>query len=135
MLKMERVMFDPNTRILIVDELPTMRKLTIKSLKEIGLNDVMEASDVRKAWELITSSKPPLGLVLADVQLPGGAGGVDLLKRVRGDSTYKKLPFILITAAAEKPQVAEAVKAGVDSFLVKPVTTALLKEKLEAVHK
>jgi two-component system chemotaxis response regulator CheY len=61
--------------------------------------------------------------------------GLDLLKRVRGDSRYKLLPFLLVTAEAEGHQVAEAVKAGVDNYVVKPFTPDMLKDKLAAIHK
>jgi len=61
--------------------------------------------------------------------------GIDLLKRVRADSRFKGVPFILVTAEAEQHQVVEAVKAGVDQYVVKPFTKDDLKTKLEAVHK
>jgi two-component system chemotaxis response regulator CheY len=127
-------MFDPKTRILIVDDMMTMRKLVGKVCKELGFTDLTEASDGAKAWEAITAATPPFGLVISDWNMPG-TSGLDLLKRVRGDSRFGKLPFVMVTAEAEQHQIVEAIKAGVSNYLVKPFTADALKEKLEAVHK
>jgi two-component system chemotaxis response regulator CheY len=127
-------MFDPKTKILIVDDMMTMRKLVGKVCKELGFTDLSEASDGAKAWEAIASASPPFGLVISDWNMPG-TSGLDLLKRVRGDSRYGKLPFVMVTAEAEQHQIVEAIKAGVSNYLVKPFTADALKEKLEAVHK
>jgi two-component system chemotaxis response regulator CheY len=61
--------------------------------------------------------------------------GIDLLKRVRADSRFKTLPFVLLTAESEGHQVAEAVKAGVDNYIIKPFTPEILQKKLEDAHK
>jgi len=61
--------------------------------------------------------------------------GLEFLKRIRGDQKISKTPFILVTAEAEGHQVAEAVKAGVDQYVVKPFSRDALRDKLEAMHK
>jgi two-component system chemotaxis response regulator CheY len=61
--------------------------------------------------------------------------GLDLLKRIRGDHRFSKTPFILVTAEAEKSQVMDALKSGVDQYVVKPFTGEDLMGKLELVHK
>jgi two-component system chemotaxis response regulator CheY len=127
-------MFDPKTRVLVVDDMMTMRKLVTKALKEFGLTDVVEATDGAKAWEALTGSPTPVGLIVSDWNMPNSTG-MDLLKRVRSESRFKDLPFLLVTAEAEKTQVAEAIQAGVSGYVVKPFTPPSLKEKLEAVHK
>ena len=63
------------------------------------------------------------------------ATGLDLLKRIRADSRFGKLPFVMVTAEAEQHQLVEAIKAGVSNYVIKPFTPEILKEKLEAVHK
>jgi len=127
-------MFDLKTRILVVDDMMTMRKLVIKVCKEIGFSDITEAEDGAKAWESVSSANPPFGLLISDWNMPN-ATGLDLLKRIRADSRFGKLPFIMLTAEAEQHQVVEAVKAGVSNYLVKPFTAGSLREKIEAVHK
>ena len=126
-------MFDLKTRVLIVDDMLTMRKLVGKVCKEIGFTDLTEAADGAIAWEAIANANPPIGLVISDWNMPN-TSGLDLLKRVRGDARHGKLPFVLVTAEAEQHQIVEAIKAGVSNYVVKPFTSEGLKAKLEAVH-
>lgn len=127
-------MFDPKTRVLVVDDMTTMRKLVSKILKELGFSDFTEAADGALAWEAVTKAEVPFGLIISDWNMPN-CSGLDLLKRVRSDQRFKKTPFLLVTAEAEQHQVAEAVKAGVDQYVVKPFNHESLKAKLEMVHK
>jgi len=126
-------MFKLNTRILIVDEMLTMRKLVSKACQEIGFTDVIEASDGAQAWQAIQESQPPVGLVISDWGMPKGTG-IDLVRRIRADSRFSKLPFLMVTAEAEQHQVLEALKSGVDQYMLRPFTTPVLSEKLEQVH-
>lgn len=127
-------MFDPNTRVLIVDDMLTMRKIVVKIAKDLGFSDITEAADGIQAWDAIQKASPPFGLVISDWNMPN-CTGLDLLKRVRATSPFQKLPFIMVTAEAEQHQVIEALKAGVSNYVVKPFTADSLKEKVEAVHK
>jgi len=127
-------MFDPGTKILIVDDMMTMRKLVAKSCKELGFSDLTEATDGANAWEKVASANPPFGLIISDWNMPNSTG-LDLLKRVRSDSRFGKTPFVLVTAEAEQHQIVEAARAGVSNYVIKPFTTESLKEKLEQVHK
>jgi len=126
-------MFDLTTQILVVDDMLTMRKLVQKACKEIGFTSFVEADNGRKAWEVLQAN-PTVGLILSDWNMPESTG-IDLLKRVRGDTRFKGVPFLLITAEAEKDQVVEAIKAGASNYVVKPFTTDALREKIEATHK
>lgn len=126
-------MFDPKTKVLVVDDMMTMRKIVSKTCKEIGFTDITEAADGIQAWEKISSGTEPFGLIISDWNMPN-CTGIDLLKRIRADSRYGKLPFILVTAEAEKTQIIEAMQAGVSGYVVKPFTADSLREKIEAVH-
>ena len=126
-------MFDPKTRVLVVDDMMTMRKLVSKACKEIGFTDILEAPDGAQAWTLISEANPPIGLIISDWNMPNTTG-LDLLKRVRSDSRHGKTPFILVTAESEQSQIVEAAKAGVSQYVVKPFTTQALRDKIESVH-
>ncbi len=127
-------MFSNTTKVLIVDDMMTMRKLVSKTCKEIGFQNLVEAADGIQAWEAIQNSTPPIGLVISDWNMPN-CSGLDLVKRIRADSRFKNTPFIMVTAEAEQHQVLEAIKSGVDNYVVKPFGKDQLIEKLEAVHK
>lgn len=126
-------MFDPKTRVLVVDDMSTMRKIVSKILREIGFTDISEAVDGASAWEAVNSNGN-FGLIVSDWNMPNTTG-LDLLKRVRADERFKTTPFILVTAEAEQSQVVEAVKAGVDQYVVKPFSKDQLEAKIEVVHK
>jgi two-component system chemotaxis response regulator CheY len=127
-------MFDLNTKVMVVDDMMTMRKLVSKVLKEVGFKDISEAKDGAEAWTLISAANPPFGLVVSDWNMPN-CSGLDLLRRVRADSRFKTLPFLMVTAEAEKHQIVEAVQAGVTNYVIKPFTPDILREKLEVAHK
>ncbi len=126
-------MYDAAIKVLVVDDMLTMRKIVSKACKDIGLTNLVEAADGQKAWEVINNPEHTVGLIISDWNMPN-CTGIELLKRVRGDSRFKALPFVLLTAESEGVQVAEAVKAGVDNYIIKPFTAEILKKKLEEAH-
>lgn len=132
--KGDNKMFSPDTHVLVVDDMMTMRKLVTKSCKELGFTKITDAADGALAWAAIQEANPPIGLIISDWNMPN-TSGLDLLKRVRADGRFGKIPFIMVTAEAEQHQIMEAVKSGVSNYVIKPFTADILKEKLEAVHK
>lgn len=126
-------MFDTTVKILVVDDMMTMRKIVKKNLNMLGFTVIEEAADGQLAWAKL-NDQPDFGLIISDWNMPN-CSGLDLLKRVRSDSRFKKLPFMLLTAEGEVHQVKEALLAGVDGYVLKPFTLESLKEKLEATHK
>lgn len=127
-------MFSVTSNVLIVDDMLTMRKLVTKALKELGFTNISEASDGVKGWEVISAGDKKIDLVISDWNMPN-CSGLDLLKRVRADSRFAKTPFVLLTAESDKAQVIEAIKAGVDGYIVKPFTSIQLSDKLNEVYK
>lgn len=127
-------MFDPKTRILVVDDMMTMRKLVMKICKELGFKDFTEAADGNIAWNVLQETNPPIGLIISDWNMPNTTG-LELLKKVRADDRFKSVPFLMVTAESEKHQIMGALQAGVTNYVVKPFTAELLREKLEAAHK
>jgi two-component system chemotaxis response regulator CheY len=125
-------MFDTKIKVLVVDDMSTMRKIVGKILKDMGYTNIVEAADGVQAWEAI--QKEQIGLVISDWNMPN-CSGLEFLKKVRGDQRFKKTPFLLVTAEAEQHQVAEAVKSGVDQYVVKPFSKDALEAKLTMVYK
>ncbi|WPU66932.1 response regulator [Peredibacter starrii] len=125
-------MFDPKTKVLVVDDMLTMRKIVTKILRELGFTDIVEAADGLEAWEKTKDGS--VGLIISDWNMPN-CTGLDFLKRVRADQKLGKTPFLLVTAEAEGHQVAEAIKSGVDQYVVKPFSKEGLKAKLELAYK
>jgi len=127
--------FDPTQKILIVDDMSTMRKIIKNMLSKMGCTDLHEADDGKPAWEMIQSaheSDQPFQFIVSDWNMPVMTG-LDLLKNLKESEHFKKLPFLMITAEAEQANVIIAVKAGVSNFIVKPFSIVTLKEKIDKV--
>ena len=127
-------MFDPKTRVLVIDDMLTMRKIVMKNLKEMGFTNLTEAADGNLGWAVIEAGNPPVELVISDWNMPN-CTGLALLKKVRADARFAKLPFIMLTAEAEAPQVKEAVVSGATNYILKPFTAEVLKQKIEQAWK
>lgn len=126
-------MFDSTTRVLVVDDMMTMRKIVSKICKELGFVDITEAVNGAEAWQKITEAKVPFNIIISDWNMPQSTG-LDLLKRVRTDSRFSKTPFVMVTAEAEQGQIIEAVTAKVSGYIVKPFSTDMLREKLLSIY-
>ncbi|HEY8278445.1 MAG TPA: response regulator [Bdellovibrionota bacterium] len=127
-------MFSLNTKVLVVDDMLTMRKIVIKHLKDLGFTDIVEAVDGKQAYSVLEAASPPVQLVVSDWNMPN-CTGIELLKKVRHDARFAKLPFVMLTAEAEAHQVKEALEARVTGYVLKPFTKETLQQKLEAAAK
>jgi two-component system chemotaxis response regulator CheY len=124
-------------KILVVDDMSTMRKIIKNMLGQIGFTNITEADDGATAWPMIENAikeGSPYEFIVSDWNMPQ-MSGLDLLKRVRDTAGLEKLPFLMITAEAEQGNVVIAVKAGVSNFIVKPFSPAVLKEKIDKIFK
>jgi two-component system chemotaxis response regulator CheY len=113
-------------KILLVDDSRTIRNIQKNTLKSLGYTDILEASDGLEALNYVSKERP--GLILVDWNMPN-MDGITLIKKVR--ETDKALPIIMVTTEAEKSRVIEAVKAGVNNYVVKPFTADTLAEKIK----
>jgi two-component system chemotaxis response regulator CheY len=121
---------EPAVKILVVDDYPTMRRIMRNLLTQIGMTDIEEAGDGSEAVTKLHGAK--FDLVISDWNMEPMTG-LDLLKHVRADATFAKMPFILVTAESKTENVIEAKKAGVNNYIVKPFTAETLKAKIAAV--
>ena len=126
---MKAPMRDYNMEILVVDDISFQRKIINKTLKEFGFRNVLVAKDGDEAIQKLQSHKS-IKLVLCDWNMPG-VKGIDVLSFMRSDDNLKEIPLIMITAEATQENIINAVKAGVNDYLVKPVKPLMLKERIE----
>ncbi|SMF68016.1 two-component system, chemotaxis family, response regulator CheY [Tistlia consotensis] len=121
---------DMNMSILIVDDYKTMLRIIRNLLKQLGFDNVDEATDGSAALQRLRDK--PYQLVISDWNMEP-MSGLQLLKEVRADARLKDLPFIMITAESKSENVIAARQAGVTNYIVKPFNAATLKTKLSAV--
>ena len=91
--------------VLVVDDMMTMRKLVIKSLKEMGFTSFLEAQDGAIGWQQLTNPENKVGLIVSDWNIPNCTG-------------------------SEKEQIVEALKSGLSGYVIKPFDTDVLKGKI-----
>jgi two-component system chemotaxis response regulator CheY len=121
---------DVNMKVLIVDDFATMRRIVKNILRQLGFTDISEADDGKTALQALKKEK--FDLILSDWNMPE-MPGIELLKAVRADDELKDIPFLMVTAEAEKGNIVEAVKLGVSNYIVKPFTAETMNEKLEKI--
>lgn len=118
---------DTTIKILIVDDFATMRRILKNILKKIGFTHIIEADDGSNALKVLEKEK--VDLVISDWNMPKMTG-IEFLKAVRSNIAFKDLPFLMVTAEAQKQNIIEAVQAGVSNYVVKPFTEEVITEKL-----
>ncbi len=121
---------DMNMPILIIDDYKTMLRIIRNLLKQLGFDNVDEATDGSMALAKMRTAK--YGLVISDWNMEPMTG-YQLLQEVRADESLKATPFIMITAESKTDNVIAAKKAGVNNYIVKPFNAATLKTKMSAV--
>lgn len=121
---------DLSMPILVVDDYQTMIRIIRNLLKQLGFDDVDDASDGSVALSKLKEKK--YGLVISDWNMEPMTG-YELLKEVRADDHLRSTPFIMVTAESKTENVIAAKKAGVNNYIVKPFNAQTLKTKIESV--
>ncbi|MGJ8669737.1 MAG: chemotaxis response regulator CheY [Oceanococcus sp.] len=121
---------DKNTKFLVVDDFPTMRRIVKNLLGDLGYSNTVEADDGETALPILKGGG--IEFVVTDWNMPGMTG-IDLLKAIRADESLAHLPVLMVTAEADKAQIVEAAQAGVSGYVIKPFTAETLKEKLDRI--
>jgi len=116
--------------ILVVDDVNSMRVQIKELLKLFGFKNIHLEDGVEKSKLAIEMEK--FHLILCDWHM-GTTSGLDFLEYVRAHPEYRTVPFIMITAESTKERVLAAVKAGVDDYLLKPLTMEQIQNKISGV--
>ncbi len=120
-------------RILIVDDFDTMIRIIKNVLNELGYNNIITARNGEQAYQIV--SKEKIDFIISDWNMPVMTG-IELLKKVKGDPALAHIPFLMVTAEAEKEHIVEAIQAKVDQYIIKPFNSVMLAEKINfALHK
>jgi two-component system chemotaxis response regulator CheY len=129
-------MFPPDTRILVIDDMPSIRDLVKNTLKGMGFRNIQEAGDGEDGLAVLLKANTsgfPIQLVISDWNMPK-LKGLDLLKQLRATTEFTNLPFVLLTSESERDQVTEAVLAGVSQYIVKPFSAKIFEDKLKVAY-
>jgi two-component system chemotaxis response regulator CheY len=116
-------------RFLIVDDSSTMRRIIINTLTKLGYDSFLEAGNGREGLDRLAAG--PVDLVITDWNMPE-MNGIDFVRNLRATEQGKNVPILMVTTNAANDDVSEALRAGVNNYVVKPFTAETLKEKIVA---
>nr|WP_314621602.1 chemotaxis response regulator CheY [uncultured Noviherbaspirillum sp.] len=123
-------MTNKNMKFLVVDDFPTMRRIVMSLLKELGYTNLAEAENGAEGLAKLRSNK--FDFVVSDWNMPV-MDGLTMLQHIREDASLKHLPVLMVTAEAKKENIIAAAQAGASGYVVKPFTAATLQEKLTKI--
>jgi len=118
-------------KFLIVDDSQTMRRIVANSLKNLGYEEFVEASDGKDALVKLAADDS-INFVITDWNMPV-LSGLELIKAIRSDDKMGKIPVLMVTTRGVKDDIVEALKAKVNNYVVKPFTPAILREKIDQI--
>lgn len=121
---------DYSINILVVDDLPTSRVYFKRILKKLGFNNVVVVGDGMAALDEYKLNE--FDLVIADWKMPS-MDGLGLFKALNHGEFLKRIPFIMVSVEKEKEKIVEALQAGVDHYILKPVEPEQLEAKIKEV--
>ena len=116
-------------KTLVVDDFATMRKIVKNVLRQIDITNVTEAENGRQALEIL-KREGDFELIVSDWIMPEMTG-IEFLKACKDDESVREIPFVMVTAEAQKDSVIEAIKGGVDNYIVKPFTPDKLQDAIQ----
>ena len=118
--------------LLIVDDSTAIRKILLRVLTQTGLElgQVLEAGDGKEALTLMEGRD--ISLVLSEINMPN-MDGLELLRTLRGSPQWHDLPVVMITTEGGQARVEEAIALGATSYVRKPFSADLLRDKLAAL--
>lgn len=123
-------MTNKHLKFLVVDDFPTMRRIVMSLLKELGYTNLSEAENGAEGLAKLRGSH--FDFVVSDWNMPV-MDGLTMLQHIREDAALKHLPVLMVTAEAKKENIIAAAQAGASGYVVKPFTAATLQEKLAKI--
>ena len=117
-------------KVLVVDDSPTMRRIVSNTLKRIGFSQTEVAENGQEALAKLSDAE--FDLIVTDWNMPG-MSGLDFVKSLRSSGKYDDMPVLMVTTRSAEDDVKEALQAGANSYIVKPFTPQVLKEKIDSI--
>ena len=114
-------------RVLVVDDVPSARKITVRLLAKIGFKNFIECEGVTTAIDHLKNSN--IDLLVSDIHLKDGLG-TDLIKMLDGTDRLQYLRTIFITSDLDKQELLESLECRAMEYLLKPFSPTSLEEKI-----
>jgi two-component system chemotaxis response regulator CheY len=115
-------------RVLVIDDSRTMRRIIIDILREVGMEEIVEAANGREGLAQL-QRYADIDLVLVDWNMPE-MNGLEFIRAVRAEPGLAAVRILMVTTETESNQVVLALNAGANEYLMKPFTRDILVAKL-----
>ena len=128
-------MFAPDTRLLLVEDVQSVRTKIQQQLQALGFQDVTLATNGKEALEILLEAQQTakdIEVVLSDWNMPF-MDGLELLRVLRTTEYSTSVPFILLSAEIRADHILEAIAVGLSGYLRKPFSNAQLESALKRV--
>ena len=122
----------PDLKILIVDDSPTMRRILVNTVIKAGYLSIKEAEDGKDALAKMMAGK--FDLLMTDWNMPN-MSGLELVEAVRADANFKGIPILMVTTRNLKEDIVNAIKSGVNGYIIKPFDAKTLNAKINEIMK
>jgi two-component system chemotaxis response regulator CheY len=120
-------------KVLLVDDSGLSRKVQAKVLKELGLQEVLEAKNGLEALRKLEEVDWAVSLVITDWNMPG-MDGITLIEEIRKSPRGRGLAIIVISSEFQEDRIGRAFQAGANSYVTKPFKKDVLLRKIESVR-
>lgn len=121
-----------DSKILIVDDLPSMRSDLVRILTELGFFNMKQCEDGKQAWDHLRAeaiNDNIYDIIFSDINMPQ-MDGITLLKHLRSVESYKKTPIFIVSTENEKSTIVQAIMSGATDYIIKPYDPLVVKEKV-----
>lgn len=117
-------------KILVVDDSPTMRRILVNTVQKAGYSKIQEAVDGKDALAKLLAGD--FDLLMTDWNMPN-MSGLELVVAVRQESKLKSMPILMVTTRNMKEDIVNAIKMGVNGYIVKPFDAKTLNAKIQEI--
>jgi len=118
-------------RVLLVEDSATMMYFIKGALRNLGVQHIHAAQNGHQAIEMLRLHQ--IDIVLTDWQMPK-MSGIELLQQIRKSEFHRHLPVLMLTGESDRVHITEAIKAGIDGYLVKPICLDSLKKQMKLAY-
>jgi len=119
------------SRALVVDDSRAMRMILSRTLAQSGF-EILQAANGREALEIMDREGSSIGLVLLDWNMPE-LTGIEVVEKLRAQSALNGTRLVMVTTETEVEQMARALEAGADEYVMKPFTREAVEDKLRLI--
>ncbi len=118
-------------KILVIDDSNALRFMMLKLLRDLGYRDITAIGSAEEAVPLVHNEA--FDLVLLDWNLPK-MSGIDFLKYLKSNAKTDKIAVVMVTTVQERCHILQAIKVGLQGYLIKPLSKELLSAKLKEIE-